>query len=162
MTTRRDFLTISAAALATTAASRSGLAIASEPEILPAQGDPLANELALEAINAAKDAGASYADARVGRYRRQNINTRDRSVSGVADNESYGVGVRTLVNGSWGFAATNEMTREGWIRSYWGVTANNRQARYYEITRAGRQQLRIESEEWTRLANGVALVMSNA
>ncbi len=60
------------------------------------------------------------------------------------------------------YASLHRMTREGWIRSYWGVTANNRQARYYEITRAGRQQLRIESDEWTRLANGVALVMSNA
>ena len=60
------------------------------------------------------------------------------------------------------YPALHRLTREGWIRSYWGVTANNRQARYYEITRAGRQQLRIESEEWTRLANGVALVMSNA
>ena len=60
------------------------------------------------------------------------------------------------------YASLHRMTREGWIRSYWGVTANNRQARYYEITRAGRQQLRVESDEWTRLANGVALVMSNA
>jgi PadR family transcriptional regulator PadR len=60
------------------------------------------------------------------------------------------------------YASLHRMTREGWIHSYWGVTSNNRQARYYGITRAGRQQLRIESEEWTRLANGVALVMSNA
>ena len=60
------------------------------------------------------------------------------------------------------YASLHRMTREGWIRSYWGVTANSRQARYYEITRAGRQQLRVESEEWARLSNGVALVMSNA
>ena len=60
------------------------------------------------------------------------------------------------------YASLHRMTREGWIRSYWDVTSNNRQARYYEITRAGRQQLRIESDEWARLANGVALVMSNA
>ena len=60
------------------------------------------------------------------------------------------------------YASLHRMTREGWIRSYWQVTANNRQARYYAITRAGSQQLRIESEEWTRLATGVALVMSNA
>lgn len=58
------------------------------------------------------------------------------------------------------YASLHRMTREGWIRSYWGVTANNRQARYYEITRAGRQQLRVESEEWSRLAAGVALIMS--
>jgi PadR family transcriptional regulator, regulatory protein PadR len=60
------------------------------------------------------------------------------------------------------YASLHRMTREGWIRSYWGVTSNNRQARYYEITRVGRQQLRIESDEWTRLSAGVALVMSNA
>ena len=60
------------------------------------------------------------------------------------------------------YASLHRMTREGWIRSYWGVSANNRQARYYEITRVGRQQLRIEAEEWTRLSAGVALVMSNA
>jgi len=60
------------------------------------------------------------------------------------------------------YASLHRMTREGWIRSYWGVSSNNRQARYYEITRVGRQQLRIEAEEWTRLSAGVALVMSNA
>jgi transcriptional regulator len=60
------------------------------------------------------------------------------------------------------YASLHRMTREGWIRSYWQVTANNRQARYYALTRAGRQQLRIESEEWTRLSEGVALIMSTA
>ena len=58
------------------------------------------------------------------------------------------------------YASLHRMTREGWIRSYWGVTVNKRQAPYYEITRAGRQQLRVESEEWSRLATGVALIMS--
>jgi len=58
------------------------------------------------------------------------------------------------------YAALHRMTREGWIRSYWGVTASNRRARYYEITRAGKQQLRVETSEWDRLAAGVALVMA--
>ena len=113
MTTRRDFLTIGAAALASSAVSSRAFSLIPEPNYLQAQSDPLAEELALAAINAAKDAGASYADARVGRYRRQNISTRDRAVSGVSDSESYGVGVRTLVNGAWGFAATSDMTRDG-------------------------------------------------
>jgi TldD protein len=117
MTTRRDFLTIGAAAVAASAASSRAFSLVPEPEILPAQGDPLANELALGALNAAKDAGASYADARVGRYRRQQIATRERSISGVSDAESYGVGVRTLVNGSWGFAATSELTRDGVVKA---------------------------------------------
>ena len=67
----------------------------------------------MEALSAARDAGASYADVRVGRYRRQSINTRERQVNNVSDNESYGLGVRTLVNGCWGFAATSTMTRAG-------------------------------------------------
>lgn len=117
MTTRRDFLSLGAAALATTAVPARAFAGLTEappaPPAPPAQGDTLANELVLEAINAARDAGASYADARVGRYRRQQISTRDRSISGVSDSESYGVGVRTLVNGSWGFAATSELTKDG-------------------------------------------------
>jgi TldD protein len=112
MTSRRDFIATSAA-LATTVAASRAFALAPERLVLPAQDDPFANELALEALNAARAAGASYADARVGRYRRQNINTRERSISGVSDSESYGVGVRTLVNGSWGFAATSELTRDG-------------------------------------------------
>ena len=68
-------------------------------------------------MNAAKDAGASYADVRVGRYRRQSVNTRERRITGVADSESYGLGVRTLVNGSWGFAATSNMTTEGVVKA---------------------------------------------
>jgi hypothetical protein len=58
MTTRRDFLAIGAAAVATTAASSRAFSLVPEPVFLPAQSDPLANELALEAIGAAKDAGA--------------------------------------------------------------------------------------------------------
>ncbi len=67
----------------------------------------------MEALNAARDAGASYADARIGRYRRQFVATRERQVTGVNDSESYGIGVRALVQGSWGFAATSDLTREG-------------------------------------------------
>ena len=75
--------------------------------------DPLALELANAALDAARSAGASYADVRVGRYRRQNVATRERNVTGVSDNESYGLGVRVLVDGSWGFAATSQMRRAG-------------------------------------------------
>ena len=77
------------------------------------RADAAALEIANEALNAARKAGASYADARIGRYRRQSIATRERQVTGVSDSESYGLGVRTLVDGSWGFAATSTMTRAG-------------------------------------------------
>ena len=107
---RRDFLKATAGSLATIPALRTG---AAAQTIAAPAADPFAIELAMEALTAARDAGASYADVRVGRYRRQSINTRERQVSGVSDNESYGLGVRTLVNGCWGFAATSAMTRAG-------------------------------------------------
>src|ERR1700730_7744447 len=110
-TNRRDFLKSGAvAAAATLVVPR--LLSASDTFAGPAgllaapSAETFALDLAAEALNAAKDAGASYADVRVGRYRRQSVNTRERRITGVSDSESYGIGVRTLVNGSWGFAAT--------------------------------------------------------
>src|SRR5688572_32220880 len=100
--TRRDFLKTTAATAATLAAyGRLGFDPAAQTLAAPGP-DPFALELAMEALNAAKDAGASYADVRIGRYRNQSISTRERQVSGVSDSESYGLGVRTLVAGCWG------------------------------------------------------------
>jgi TldD protein len=109
---RRDFLKTTAATAAAIASGRIGV----DPfaQTLSAPGaDPLAIELANEALNVARSSGASYADARVGRYRRQFVQTRERQVRSVSDDESYGLGVRTLVDGCWGFAATSTMTRSG-------------------------------------------------
>jgi TldD protein len=110
-TSRRDFIRASAVAAA-------GVAIGSRPALgaplaylQPPGSDPFVDSLALEGLNAAKAAGASYADVRIGRYRRQSINTREKQVTGVFDSESYGIGIRTLVAGSWGFSATSVMTR---------------------------------------------------
>jgi TldD protein len=109
--TRRDFIKTTAASAASLAAAR---AFALDPAAQSAAPtDTAAVDVATAALNAAREAGASYADVRVGRYRRQQINTRERQVSGVSDNESYGLGVRTLINGCWGFAATSAMTRAG-------------------------------------------------
>jgi TldD protein len=91
--------------------------------------DPFAIELANEALNAARSARASYADARVGRYRRQSIETRERQVRSVADEESYGIGIRTLVDGCWGFAATSVMTRAGAQKAAQDAIAMSRAAR---------------------------------
>jgi TldD protein len=82
----------------------------------PRAGDPTANELAMLALDAAKSAGASYADVRFSRNRIQNIFTRERRVERLADNETYGFGVRALVDGAWGFAASRELTREEVVR----------------------------------------------
>jgi TldD protein len=111
--TRREFIRTTAATAATLAAA-SRLILEPAAQTLAAPGpDPAALAVANVALDAARAAGASYADVRVGRYRRQNISTRERQVTAVSDNESYGLGVRTLVDGCWGFAATSAMTPDG-------------------------------------------------
>ncbi len=70
-------------------------------------------ELADTALNAAKMAGASYADIRIGRYLNQFIITREQQVQNAVNTESFGVGVRVIANGTWGFASTNNVTKEG-------------------------------------------------
>lgn len=60
------------------------------------------------------------------------------------------------------YPALHKLTAEGWIRSYWGVTENNRKARFYELTRAGEKQLEVESEHWSRLAAAVGRVMATS
>jgi TldD protein len=76
--------------------------------------DPaLKKQLADVALNAARSKGASYADVRIGRYRNQFIITREDKVLNTVDTESYGIGIRVIANGSWGFAATDKMDNDG-------------------------------------------------
>src|SRR5262245_57467069 len=112
MSNRRDFLKVGAAAAVNLAAPklRSAKPVRRNPS---RWAEPPADELMTAALNAAKMAGASYADVRIGRYRRQSIATRERQIQGVSDGESYGMGIRTIVNGAWGFAATSNMTKDG-------------------------------------------------
>jgi len=77
-----------------------------------AAAEPNVKELAMIALDAAKHAGAEYADVRFVRNRNQTVSTREQRVTNVADNETYGFGVRTLVDGAWGFAASRELTKE--------------------------------------------------
>jgi len=112
---RREFLKTSAAAAATTAIgaqilSGGNLLAATRPA--PTIGDPATRELMQVALDVAKSSGASYADVRVSARRQQNVNTRDKIVQGVSDNDTYGIGVRTLVDGAWGFAATSQLTKD--------------------------------------------------
>jgi DNA-binding PadR family transcriptional regulator len=51
------------------------------------------------------------------------------------------------------------MAQAGWLKAEWGVTEKNRQARFYTITQAGRKQLTLEEESWTRLWTGVQRVL---
>lgn len=70
-------------------------------------------ELADVALNTAKSNGATYADVRIGRYLNQSISTREKRVQGIQSSESFGVGIRVIVNGTWGFASTNVVTADG-------------------------------------------------
>ena len=57
------------------------------------------------------------------------------------------------------YPALHRLERRGWIRASWDVSDNNRRAKYYELTRAGRKQLDAETESWHKLTTAVSLVL---
>jgi transcriptional regulator len=57
------------------------------------------------------------------------------------------------------YPALHRMTQAGWLRAEWGVSENNRRARYYSITAAGRRQLAAEEVNWAALTGAVARVL---
>jgi PadR family transcriptional regulator PadR len=59
------------------------------------------------------------------------------------------------------YPALYRMERRGWIASEWAVTENNRRARFYRLTRAGRRQLDAETHSWTRLSTAVQDILSS-
>ena len=119
MTDRRDFLKkaggFAAGALVASAIPRNAEALFQSPFGYkpPAEMDPVVKELLLEAINAAKMAGASFADARISRFQQNFVFTREQQIQNVVDTETFGCGVRALVDGTWGFSATQAMTKQG-------------------------------------------------
>ena len=48
--------------------------------------------------------------------------------------------------------ALHRMEEEGWISSFWGGSENNRRAKYYRLTKAGRKQLEVETKRWSRIS----------
>jgi len=60
------------------------------------------------------------------------------------------------------YPALHRLERRGWIRSHWGTSENNRRAKYYELTRAGRKQLEAEESAWRKLAAAVAQILETA
>lgn len=57
------------------------------------------------------------------------------------------------------YPALHRMTQRGWIRAQWGLSRNNRRAKYYTLTRAGRRQLSVEASTWSLFTEAVAKVM---
>jgi transcriptional regulator len=60
------------------------------------------------------------------------------------------------------YPALYRMARKGWIEAEWGVSENNRKAKYYQLTKAGRAQLANEQETWERLTSAVSQVLKSA
>lgn len=123
MTSRRDFLWQGGTALG--GALLAGSSLAGIPRLLNAAPAPdwrtleaftdIANVRALmdAALNAAKMAGATYADVRCSRQRQNFVFTREQQIQNVVDTDTVGIGVRALVDGTWGFAATRMLTTDG-------------------------------------------------
>ena len=59
------------------------------------------------------------------------------------------------------YPALHRLERRGWIKAKWGTSENNRRAKYYELTRAGRKQLEAETESWRKLAAAVEQVLES-
>jgi transcriptional regulator len=57
------------------------------------------------------------------------------------------------------YVALHRMEERGWLDAEWGVTENNRQAKYYRLTRDGRRQLSAKSETWSRYAAAISKVL---
>lgn len=106
---RRDFLKRTSTSVGALMLPVYGHAVAAEVLATPVE-KALRKTLADVALNAATKAGATYADARIGRYLRQFVITRETRVENVVNTESTGIGIRVIVNGTWGFAASSDLS----------------------------------------------------
>src|SRR5882724_5666257 len=70
-------------------------------------------DLAVAALDTAKLRGATYADVRAMHLRQRDLTTKNGRVGTLSQSESIGLGIRVLASGSWGFASTDRLTREG-------------------------------------------------
>jgi TldD protein len=106
---RRHFLAASGIGLSGFMIPGFGNAVAAEA--LLTKMDPARKKVLADiALNAATAAGASYCDVRIGRYMRQFVITREDKVQNVVNTESIGAGIRVIANGTWGFAATSDLS----------------------------------------------------
>ncbi|HBK57454.1 MAG TPA: TldD protein [Xanthomonadales bacterium] len=109
---RRNFITLAGLTAAGLLIPLPGRLIAAEALADGRIDVAIKKALADRALQAATEAGASYCDVRIGRYLNQFVVTREDKVQNVVNTESIGAGVRVIANGTWGFAATNQLTAE--------------------------------------------------
>ena len=111
---RRDFLYVSGIGVGASMLQSIpviGRDIAIEDALMQVDAS-LKKKLADIALNAAQSKGATYADVRIGRYLNQFLTTRETRVESISNTESYGMGIRVIANGSWGFAAIDNLTED--------------------------------------------------
>ncbi len=58
------------------------------------------------------------------------------------------------------FPALHRMEEAGWLKANWGESENNRRAKFYSLTSAGRRQLETETEDWQRISLGIASALN--
>ena len=80
---------------------------------------------------------------------------------GIARRIEQVSGDHVILNQGTIYTSLVRLQQRGWIRSKWGVSENNRRARFYAITRAGEKQLAAETEYWERLAAVMGRVLSS-
>jgi PadR family transcriptional regulator, regulatory protein PadR len=67
-----------------------------------------------------------------------------------------------LLNQGTLYPALVRLEQRGWIRSKWGVSDNNRRARFYSLTQAGKKQLAVEAQSWERMASIITRLLAGA
>jgi transcriptional regulator len=93
-----------------------------------------------------------------------------KTLDGLGPLHGYGI-ARRIEQVSGGVLEVNQGTiypallrlqQRGWIKAEWGVSENNRRAKYYSLTRAGRKQLETETEDWKRISAVISRMLRNA
>ena len=112
---RRDFIYMAGAGagMLATPIPILGKSIHAQELINPGMAAAQKKGLADVALNVARSLGATYADARIGRYLNQYVFTRENKVQNTVNTESFGIGIRVIANGTWGFSSTNDVTPDG-------------------------------------------------
>ncbi len=113
---RREFLRLTGLGAGTLVLPLTGRLVTAE-ELLAPDDVRTRKILADIALNAATKAGATYADARIGRYLRQFVITREDKVENIINTESIGIGIRVISKGTWGFAATSTLEPDAIARA---------------------------------------------
>ena len=67
-----------------------------------------------------------------------------------------------IINQNALYPALHRLEEQGWLKSEWGESENNRRAKYYSLTKAGRKRLEQELTQWRRLSSAIEIVVSTA